>query len=145
MTDTTQEPQAPATKQADTTESKQVRELRKESAGYRTRAKDAETRLAEAEKKIAEYEERDRQQAEETTRRKRLDELEEQTGITGLGDILAGADPNDDKAIEQFVEKLRTVFDAMRSRGAVADQSARTGHATPQTDPLKAALRLRRD
>lgn len=51
MTDTTQEPQAPATKQADTTESKQVRELRKESAGYRTRAKDAETRLAEAEKK----------------------------------------------------------------------------------------------
>ena len=60
MTDTTQEPQAPATKQADTTESKQVRELRKESAGYRTRAKDAETRLAEAEKKIAEYEERGR-------------------------------------------------------------------------------------
>ncbi len=51
MTDTTQEPQAPATKQADTTESKQVRELRKESAGYRTRAKDAETRLAEAEKR----------------------------------------------------------------------------------------------
>ena len=59
MTDTTQEPQAPATKQADTTESKQVRELRKESAGYRTRAKDAETKLAEAEKKLHAYEERD--------------------------------------------------------------------------------------
>lgn len=145
MTDTTQEPQAPATKQADTTESKQVRELRKESAGYRTRAKDAETRLAEAEKKIAEYEERDREQAKESARRERLDALETQTGITGLGDLLAGADPNDEQAVEQFVEKLRTVFDAMRSRGAVADQSARTGHATPQTDPLKAALRLRRD
>lgn len=144
MADTTESTQGTA-KPSDTTESTQVKDLRKESAGYRRRAKDAETKLAEAEKKLHAYEERDREQAKESARRERLDALETQTGITGLGDLLAGADPNDEQAVEQFVEKLRTVFDAMRSRGAVADQSARTGHATPQTDPLKAALRLRRD
>lgn len=144
MADTTESTQETA-KPADTTESTQVKDLRKESAGYRLRAKDAETKLAEAEKKLHAYEERDRKQDEESARRERLDALETQTGITGLGDLLAGADPNDEQSVEQFVKKLRTVFDTMRSRGAVADQSARTGNATPRTDPLKAALRLRRD
>lgn len=144
MDDTTETTQETA-KQSDATETKQVRDLRKESAGYRTRAKDAEAKLAEAEKKIADYEERDRQQAEETARRERLDELETQTGITGLGDLLAGADLDDKQAVEQFVGRLRETFEAMRSRGNVADQSARTGNATPRTDPLKAALRLRRN
>lgn len=141
MTDTNAE----ETREASTEGSKQIKDLRRESASYRTRAKDAEDKLAEAEEKLKVFEERDRAKAEEQAKREQLNALEKQTGITGLGVLLAGADPNDEQAVGRFVGQLRKTFEAMRSRGAIADQSARTGHAIPREDPLKAALRLRRD
>lgn len=144
MTDTTQEPPQDATKQADATESTQVKNLRKESASYRLRAKDAETKLAEAEKRLHDYEERDRAQAEEQEKRERLNALEAETGIPNLGDLIAGADIDDEQSLNGFVAQLKKTFTEMRSRGIVADQSARTGEAIQRTDPLKAALKIRR-
>ena len=120
--------------------SKEVRDLRRESAGYRTRAKEAETKLAEAQAELAAFEKRDAEQAKAD----QLNAIETQTGIQGIGELLAGADPTDPDAVAQFTEKLYAAFESLQSRQSVSDASALTGHARPYTDPLKAALRPRR-